>query len=105
MRGKKGTGWFALLVPALICVPCLLAPVAVAGGGVALAAAGGFLTGNFWLVVSILLLGSLIAGGLYLRLRTRRPVHCDTKTLTEPLGSSLISDPTQQPASNLGSRR
>ncbi|MGI8550420.1 MAG: hypothetical protein ACR2PL_06420 [Dehalococcoidia bacterium] len=102
----KGLGWLAFLAPVLVCVPCRVAPLAIAGGTAFFAAVGGVLTGNLWLVAGILPLCALAAGGLYLRVRPRGPVVCDTPPLPQAAEPSYeAATQIRQPGSGVRSER
>jgi hypothetical protein len=73
MKSRNRWGWLAVLVPVLVCLPCLAAPLIALGGAAALSAVGGSLTGNLWLVAAGLLAGVALAVGLVaVRRRARR---------------------------------
>jgi hypothetical protein len=71
MASRKRWGWLAWLAPALICLPCLLAPLLALGGAAALSAIGGALTGSVWLAVALLLLGAVGAAAVVVARRRR----------------------------------
>jgi hypothetical protein len=76
MDNSRKPGWLLFLLPLVLCLPCLLAPLALAGGAVFLAGVGGFLTCNLWVVVVVLVLGGSLAAGLYLSRRRRAADAC-----------------------------
>lgn len=61
MASRNRWSRLAFLAPVLICLPCLLAPLAAVGGAAVLSTAGGALTGSLWLAAITLLLGGPVA--------------------------------------------
>lgn len=74
--GSGRRGWWPAVVPFLICLPCLIPFLILAGGVVGLSAVGGFIAAN-WLG-GVLALGALGGLGFWWARRRRRaglPVH------------------------------
>ena len=74
MQSRDRSGWFALLVPVLLCLPCLVGTLLALGGSAALAAAGGAVIGTPWLLVA----GPVVGGALALGLLAVRRRGCRT---------------------------
>src|SRR6266508_930465 len=76
--------WLPVVGALVICLPCLVLPVAALGAGAALAAVGGFLTGQFWLLAVGLLLAVALGVALWV-CRRRQAAACCALSPTDPL--------------------
>ena len=82
MHHHRSRAWPAVPAPALVCLPCVLAPALVAGGAALVAAAASAATGRLLAGVVVLLLGGALAGARYRHQRratrpTRSPAEVD----------------------------
>lgn len=92
MERNKRWGALALLAPLVMCLPCLLLPLAALGGAGILSAVGGVITGSLWLAMAVLLVGGGLAGAVYLRRRRadQTPDACCPMPANEPESPSRV---------------
>lgn len=77
LRRSRTSGWWFVVLPALVCVPCLALPLFVAGATAIASAAGGLLGGLVIASIALLLGGTASIGAyLVVRRRAHRAAAC-----------------------------